>query len=258
MKMVYYTGASHAGASYRDAYETCLESMMRLPSSMLVSVPVDVPSVVAQAQRALPEIRALRPEIANDSPRFDLARFDDLEPRVLALGYAHSLYLAASAPADQHESLWSAAAAMHRSLSSSAAAFAGRGLMDAQLLRDLKGALGSRNLALDLIVLAGSLRDIWDLIAHEVIVRLSDLDAAERLADQLLLRIAARTWGSAALIDYEDIRKRAFAWFVQVYDYALLVTKIVRKRHAEANVTLTAVSDGTSGVESQLRVQADR
>jgi hypothetical protein len=51
------------------------------------------------------ELAALR-QIVGEMPNFDLARFDKLEGYTLALGNAHTLYLAASTPTESLEDIW--------------------------------------------------------------------------------------------------------------------------------------------------------
>jgi hypothetical protein len=83
---------------FRDAYQHLLEEIRKVPDGEIITINIDVPTAVTTALGALPEIRTFRPQIATDIPSFDLVRFDKLEAYTLALGHAHTLYLAASNP----------------------------------------------------------------------------------------------------------------------------------------------------------------
>src|SRR6185369_2046822 len=76
-----------------ETYARILPELEGLLLDELVSINLDIPSVVATTLGALPEIRALRPEIQEQLPRFDLASFNKLEDYAFTLHYAHAQYL---------------------------------------------------------------------------------------------------------------------------------------------------------------------
>src|SRR5215510_5535519 len=84
---------------FRDAYQRLHTDIRSVEDKDLVPINIDIPSAVTTALGSLPEIRSLRTQILRDMPSFDLTQFDRLEDCTLALGHAHTLYLAASAPA---------------------------------------------------------------------------------------------------------------------------------------------------------------
>jgi hypothetical protein len=79
--------------------------MRALAADELANVNLDIPSAVTTVLGALPEIKALRAPIVAMMPQFDIGRFDKLEAYTLAVGYANSLYLAASEPSESIENL---------------------------------------------------------------------------------------------------------------------------------------------------------
>lgn len=204
----------------RNAYQQLVEEIRAVPDSELIAINLDIPTAVTTALGALPDIRALRDRIVKELPAFDIARFDKLEGYTLAVGHAHALYLAASAPAESIPALSEAAADTREVLLSDASALAKRGMLDGQRLKELKGPVGYRNLAFDLFTLATLMREQWAKISAKTAVQLSELDQAETLADRLLTAIGEREQGPASVAATAETRQRAFALFVNSYDQA--------------------------------------
>jgi hypothetical protein len=232
-----------AGTRYRDAYHSQLEDISQLQSSALITVEVDIPRVVGYALRALPEIRGLRAEIEYDLPHFDLERFDALERCALALGYAHALYAAAVAPVEVQESLWTEAVSMRSLLASRVTELSNTGLNDVHTLRELRGALGARNLAHDLMVLARALRSLRNADDRAPLAMPNDIQRAENFADRLLLGLLARAPRPNAMAHHADARQRAFTMFVRSYDHARRAVSFVRWHDADANAILPAMQE---------------
>jgi hypothetical protein len=229
---------------FRDAYQRYLDEFRALPNSEISQVNLDVPTAVTSTLGALAEIRALRPQIASEIPSFDLVRFDKLEGYTLALGHAHALYLAASEPTESLEELSKTAAGTRELLSSDAAALAQRGFIDGVKLRALKGPIGYRNLAFDLFTLAALLRDNWAKVAGKTAVQLSELDAAETLADRLLTAVGNREQGPAIVAETSDIRQRAFTLFVKAYDDVRRAVSFLRWHDDDADTIAPSLYAG--------------
>jgi len=170
---------------FRDAYQTLLEEMRAVPADKLMIVNLDIPTAVTTVLGALPQIRAMRAQVMA-MPQMDIARFDKLEAYTLAVGYANSLYLAASQPSESLEDLAAEGVTMRDLLVAEATTLSQRRLIDGQRLKELKGANGYRNLAVDLFTLAAMVREVWPTLGGKTTLQLSELDQAETLADKLL------------------------------------------------------------------------
>lgn len=218
---------------FRDAYQHLLDEIRKVPDSDLITINIDVPTAVTTTLGVLPAIRGFRPQIATEIPSFDLVRFDKLELYTLALGHAHTLYLAASNPPESLGDLSDTGTKARELLLSDATALAQRGFIDGEKLKSLKGANGYRNLAFDLFTLAAMLRDNWDRIAGKTAVQTEELDSAETLADRLLTAVGLREQAPVVAAESSDIRQRAFSLFLTAYDDARRAVSYLRWHHGD-------------------------
>jgi hypothetical protein len=203
---------------FRDAYQTLLDEIRAVPDDELTIVNLDIPTAITTVLGALPQIRAMRPQIVAAMQKFDIARFDKLEAYTMAVGYANSLYLAASQPSESIEKLAGEGGTVRDLLVAEATTLAQRRLIDGQRLKDLKGANGYRNLATDLFTLAAMVRDVWPTLGGKTTLQLAELDQAETLGDRLLTAVGQREQGPAVVATSAENRQRAFTLFINAYD----------------------------------------
>ena len=91
------TTSADSTLTFRVAYDEALPDILALPAQGLLQVTADIPSVGVRALGSMPQIRALRDQVAQ-LPFFDLAAFDKLETYARALGRAQVLLSTASQP----------------------------------------------------------------------------------------------------------------------------------------------------------------
>jgi hypothetical protein len=200
----------------------------------LVPVNVDVPSAVATVLGSLPEIRALRDEIAKSMSNFDLVSFDKLEDYALALNDAHGEYLTATQPTNDLQQLIDEGTKLRGVLFSDATALALRGLIDEKKLSELKGTVGYKNLATDLNVLYKVLSSSWEQIAGKCAVQQSELERAAKLGQHLIRVVGLREQGTASVAAATDLRMRAFTLFVRTYDHTRRAVNFLRWNEGDA------------------------
>lgn len=205
---------------FRAAYERLADEIRAVPESALIKMNLDIPTAVTTVLGALPEIRSLRSRIVAELPLIDITRFDKIEDYTLAVAYAHSVHAVASVPAEVMTELSETAAKWREVLFSDASALAKRGLVNPQRLKDLKGPVGYRNLAFDLLSLSAALREDWSRIQGKTALELTELDEAETLADRMLTTLGEREQGPATAAVSAEMRQRAFSLFVKAYDLA--------------------------------------
>jgi hypothetical protein len=220
---------------FREAYQTLLEEMRAVPIDDLTNVNLDIPTAVTTVLGALPQIRALRAQITATIPEFDIARFDKLEAYTMAVGYANSLYLAASQPSESIEKLAEEGVTVRDLLVAETTTLAQRRLIDGQRLKELKGANGYRNLAVDLLTLAAMVREVWPTLGGKTTLQLAELDQAEILADRLLTTVGQREQGPAVVATSAENRQRAFTLFITAYDNVRRVATFLRWREDDAD-----------------------
>ncbi|HEX7477387.1 MAG TPA: hypothetical protein VF331_06245 [Polyangiales bacterium] len=214
-------------ARFREAYERALPDMAALPENELVIINLDIPSAVATTLGAWQEIAPLREQVMGLHD-FDVTRFDKLETYALAAWQAHSMYVAASTPVAQIQELGDKAAASREQLLSDAVALAKRGLIDGERLKELKGPIGYKNVAVDIGVLVTLLRERWAVVSSKTALSSDELDAAETLADELITAVGQREQAPLVVAAATDNRQRAFSLLVKTYDQARRAVSYLR------------------------------
>jgi hypothetical protein len=206
-------------ASEADAaYERVLPEMRALSPGELIPINLDIPSMVTTTLGALPEIRALREEIARNLQTFDLVAFDKMEDYALALKSAHGRYLSSLVPSDELKALVEEATNVRETLVLDATALARRGILDSSQLRELRGPVGYKNLATDLETLANALRGSWAKVQGQSAVTLVELTRASNLSTELLRMVGLKEQGPGATQVVSDLRVRAFTLLARTYD----------------------------------------
>jgi hypothetical protein len=191
-------------------------------------VNIDIPSAVSTALGALPEIRALRAEIVEASPGYDIARFDLLEEAAFALNEAHGDYLIAIQPSDELRELLTEAVTLRERLLGDANVLALRGLIDAESFSELKGPVGHKNLASDLNVLHKTLRASWSKIVGKSATTVDELQRAARLQMRIIRLLGEKDQSTPSAAAVTEARSRAFTLFLRIYDHVRRGVAFVR------------------------------
>lgn len=234
----------------RDSYQRLIEEIRSVPESELVAINIDVPTAVATAMGALPMVKQMRPSMAA-LPTFDIARFDKLEDYALALAYAHTRYIKASAPAEPFEELVAAGTALRELLLADGTALAARNFISRDRLKELRGSTGYLDLAFDLSALADMMRDVWPSIASLTAVKPAELDRAETIAEQLIGAFGRRAQEPEAITASAEMRHRAFSLFVSTYDAARRAVSYVRWREADVDTIAPSLYANRSSRKKQ-------
>jgi len=229
------------------AYKRLLPDIMAVQDTGLVHINLDVPLLVTTVLGTLPELRGLRARIASELPQFDLATFDALEFRALALSHAHALFVAATKPTMTLPELIDAATKRRDLLYSDAMALSTRGLLDFAPFKEVKRANGHRALAVDLQVLAAGLQASWDAIQGKTAIRASELEEAAHLADQINYAVGYRDQGPQTVAETASIRHRAFTMLVRAYSDARRAVTYLRWHEEDADTIAPSLFAGRGG-----------
>jgi hypothetical protein len=205
---------------FRDAYERTLEEIGAVPDDQLAIINVDIPSAVTTALGAMPEIRSVRPRLIEELPKFDIQRFDKLETYIRAAYHAHTLFMAASKPPEAVPELAEECSNLIATFRKDADALTHRGLLDASLLRNLRGTIGYRDIAFDLYILTQVLRENWAKVEGKTALSLTELNRAEMLVERLTVAIGHREQAPAIVGNAAEIRQRAVTLFLRTYGEA--------------------------------------
>lgn len=202
----------------RKAFETLRPEIDAVLDTDLSQMNVDVPAAVEVAMKALPGLRALRPRIVDELPRFDLATFDRLDQLAAAASHAHTVWAATSAPTVPVSTLLEEVIAQRELLLSDANALARRGLLDGARVQTLRSPSGYRNAAYDLLNIVRMMRDHFDALQGKTAITPGELDHAERLGEGLLAALVAKDQQQSPNSDAALLRQRAFTLFDCAYD----------------------------------------
>jgi hypothetical protein len=203
---------------YSEAYELALPASQALPVDELIAVNIDVPTAMTTAIGKLPQILALRDQVAQQLPQFDITNFDQLSIYTFATGHAQALFAAASAPPEALVALNEQGLVLRDLIYSDAVALSNRGLINGDKLSSFKANVGYKNLAFDLLGLAALLRGTWDTIASKTALQSSELDQADDIGEKLMAAVAVREQGPTIAASQSAQRQRNFTLFANAYD----------------------------------------
>jgi len=226
-----------AGGSPRSegAYQALLPEILAVGEEQLVPILIDIPRAVTTVLGALPRIRALRPEIVEQLPRFGLAEFDKLERYTLALSHAHALHRAAHGPTSSLATMARELTGLRRMLLSDARSLASHGLVEAARLRGCGSTPGYRALAYDVAMLVALLKEVWNEVQERTPVTLCLLYAAAAKAETLLAAVGLRDQSAPTVAQATTIRRKAFSLFLGVYARARTAVQYLRAEVGDAD-----------------------
>jgi hypothetical protein len=183
----------------------------------LLPVNLDIPSAVATALGAMPEIAAYRAQITMLNG-VDASKLDKLTDYAFALMHAHTVYRGASGPVDAIGGMAEELVAIRDQLFSDAQALGKRKLLDLGRVEKYRSGLGFKNLALDVDGLVQTLRDGAAAIAGKTAVTPEELDHAAELASKIIVAIGVKEQAPTVPSDTALVRQQAYTLFVNSYD----------------------------------------
>jgi hypothetical protein len=220
---------------FRQAFESHLDEIRALPDTEFVPITIDIQSSVATVLGALKEIRPLRSELVHHLPTFDMAVFDNLESRTLALGHAQTNYQTATEPPASIEAQADTAAKFRDVLVHDVNTLILRGALESNVLKELRGANGYKNTAFDLFALSNVYKKHWNRVESMTAIKLSELDQAENLADQWVTAVGEREQAPAIAAQAIRDRLAAFTLFWRTYEEVRAAIGFLRRKQGDAD-----------------------
>ena len=217
-----------------------------VPEGDLVSVNLDVPSAVATALGALPEIVAQRDEVAA-LKGVDLSKFDKIRDYALALAHTHGAYRAALGPADPIGKISEQVSEMRDQLFADAQALGRRGLLEASRVAKLRSGVGYKNVAFDVVGLVQLFRERANELAGKTAVTAQELDHAAELAQQLVTAVGLKEQSPVGLTAAALLRQQAFTLFTQAYDEARRAIGYLRWHAGDGDTIAPSLWAGRGG-----------
>jgi len=234
----------NATPRFRAAFERLLPAIQAVPENDLVTINIDVPSSVATALGAWPEVRALRDQIVKDVSSFDIALLDNLESYALALGHAQTEYQTATEPSPSLVALANENIKWRTILLNDVTTLMSRGILAETVTSDLRGINGHKNIAFDLFALANVLEKNWEKIKGRTSVTQDELVQAQILADRLVTAVGEKE--QAPIVEAEAVRERqaAFSLFVNAYDEVRSVISYLRRKEGDVDSIIPSLYAG--------------
>jgi len=200
-----------------EAYDNVLPEAMGLNPDLLVTMNLDVPTCTITAMGVLEKLPAYRDRILA-LPHTPTERFGNFQTYVLALFSAQGRYTFATTPPEPLPELLAEATEKRDVLITEAKALAARKLMNGDLLKELTGTHGYKNVAFDLSGLSRMFKTSWPTIQGKTGLQMSEMEEADKLALRLAAAIAHRSASPEVAAAATDVRQRMFTIFADVYD----------------------------------------
>jgi hypothetical protein len=181
-------------------------------------VNLDIPSAVATALGALPEILSVRSDVVKHLGTFDITHFDRLQTYAMALSHAFARGKTSLSETHKLPDLNLEGTALRDTLFTDMAALAKRGLVDPDAFKSCKGYTGYKNVASELLVLVSAGRDSWSRIEGRCGITREELDRAEKITGHMLRLLGLRGQAPEIVAAAAEDRDRAFTLFVRSYD----------------------------------------
>ena len=201
-----------------EAYKLILPELEQVTDEEIERINVDVVFLVNNMLGALPEIMAMRPQIEATFKSFDFERFDRFRSYLLALNHAHAIYRATRALQRDVKELARVTEEQRERLLSVAQTLSKFGLVDAEVLKDIKKESGYRALASDTLTLVTLLKANWEQIAGSCPLTERDLNQAGTEVLDLQTAIGLREQGPALRSEAGVNRRKAYTLFRRCYE----------------------------------------
>ena len=236
----------HEIKEFLAGFERVEAEVRAVPERDLVLVNLDVPSAVATALGAWPEIVQRREEVATLKGA-DITKFDKIRDYAFALGHAHSEYRAALGPADPIGTLAEEVTEAREQLFADAQGLGRRGLLEASRVEKLRSGVGYKNVAFDVLGLVGLFRERAQDLAGKTAVTAQELDQAAELAQRLVTAVGLKEQSPATITAAALLRQQAFTLFTQAYDEARRAIGFLRWHAGDSDTVAPSLWAGRGG-----------
>lgn len=204
--------------------------LSKLQPEEVLSVNADVPTAVAVALGALPNLRPMRDAIVEELPKHPVAHLDELEDYALATWYAHLLHENQGTDTESLKKLTDEASALRETLLVAAEALAHRGLLDSKRVAEIRSGQGHKDPSSDLVTLAALFTSQWERIKTKTAVEPHEIARADELGPKLVMVMGAKEAAGPGgkPVDTADRLARAFTLLARAYDACRRAVAYVR------------------------------
>lgn len=204
---------------YLESFERQKSAIRAVPTDDLLTVNVEPLLALQAMHRALPRVSAMRARLVEEFKSFDRAKFDNLRDYGYAFAHATTLLRAAEPQVSGFDQLANECSEMRSKLDAYLRAAIEAGVLSTSRLSELKGTVGHRNTAHDLLLLAQIYRANWSKLEGKTFFTQADIRHADALAARLNAAAAERDAKPGSYDEVSLDRQRAFTLFITAYDY---------------------------------------
>ena len=231
---------------FEEAYQRRLNEIKAVPDDQISHNNLDTHAAVTTILGALPEIRALREEMAR-VPQLDIGLVDALEDHAKATGQANSLYTIATTPKEDLVALNAAAMKERDVLRTDCLALATRGLLDRDRLAPFKNLVGYKNVAFELIDYANLLKECWAAIEGKTALTAEEIAEAKGIGMRLVEAAGLREQAPIVAAEAAKIRHQALTLLARAYDEVRRAVIFLRWKDDDADTIAPSLYAGRGG-----------
>jgi hypothetical protein len=233
-------------SSSAAAYARRLPEIRAVKAEDLVTINLDFQNTVTTVIGALPEILALREEIAK-LVHVDQTRIDELEDLAMAAAEAEARYVIAHMPAEDIVALNEEGMRLRETFRLDALALSNRGLIAPERLDAFPGLTGYKHVAFDLINWASLMMDCWSTIEGKTALTVDEVRHAKKLGERLMAAAGHREQGPEVFAEVSVIRQQAFTLLIRGYEEVRRAIAFLRWHEDDVDTIAPSLYAGRGG-----------
>ncbi|MGC4070835.1 MAG: hypothetical protein QM784_40400 [Polyangiaceae bacterium] len=230
-------------ASPDEAYDRILPEALKLDASLIQPVNLDVNNIVIIGMAAAKRLPAFD-EALRTLTGFPAERLDLFADYTLALYSAQLRYAYATSPMEKLPQLNETATRWRDILLAEAKSLVTRQTIKEELLKELAGNHGYRNVAHDLAGLAQIFKANWEAVKDQTGLKQAQIEEVDKLALKLTGAVAQREQSPEQVEAATDIRNRIFTLFCRAYDEIRSGIQYLRRNHDDADEIVPSLYSG--------------
>jgi hypothetical protein len=239
-----------------EAYARVLPEANQLAREQVRVINLDIGRVVLLAMAAskrLPQFEAKLRAL----PEFPIERFERLADYALALYSAHIRYKFPASTKEQLSALNEAAIRWRDILLAEAKSLVVRNHIKAELLKELSGYRGYRNVAHDVAGLAQIFKADWERIHEHTSLKREEIAGADQLALRLTGALGSRKRTPKETEAARDIQARMFTLLFRAYDGIRRAIQYVRGDDDAVDEIIPSLYSGRRSSADTTKAEAD-
>lgn len=226
---------NNTNRSFEQIYQDVLVEANQITLGKRTKIRISVPAVAATVLAALPKIMALRAQLVEQAPKFDVKHLDNLERYTSALVYANARFRAVRSPPASSVTVNDRATELRDQFYVDLLALQQHGIIADYDLPNMRYRAGYKNVSTDLSTLVSILQDNWSKVQGKIPIDEATLAEASAIARQLLETVGSREHAPEAVADAADKRQRIFALLVNSYGQVRSALRFLRYEQGDAD-----------------------